>query len=84
MAAHSGYAQVAQLAKQALATDERISELVIARGLLEREQLDEILQPERLSGLSADHSVTNDADSAEAVPRDGMTGEFEVVPEPKM
>lgn len=78
-----GYAQAAQLAKQALATDEKISDLVIDRGLLERDQLEEILQPERLSGLSADHSVSNDADSAEAVPRDEMTTELPIIDDPE-
>ena len=78
-----GYAPAAQLAKQALATNEPISDLVVEQGLLDRAQLDEILEPERLTGLPADHSVDNTADSAEAVPRDEMTSEIPVVPSPE-
>ncbi|GAA1947903.1 aspartate ammonia-lyase [Brevibacterium antiquum] len=74
-----GYAPAAQLAKQALATNEPISDLVVAQGLLDRAQLEEILKPERLTGLPADHGVDNAADSAEAVPRDEMTSEIPVV-----
>ncbi|WP_235346326.1 aspartate ammonia-lyase [Brevibacterium sp. UCMA 11754] len=76
-----GYAPAAQLAKQALATNEPISDLVVKQGLLDRTQLEEILKPERLTGLPADHGVENSADSAEAVPRDEMTSEIPVVPE---
>ncbi|WP_426936803.1 aspartate ammonia-lyase [Brevibacterium sp. LE-L] len=78
-----GYTQAAQLAKQALATNEPISDLVVERGLLDRSQLGEILQPERLTGLSTDHNVTTDPDSAEAVPRDEMTGELPTVADPE-
>ncbi|WCE40442.1 aspartate ammonia-lyase [Brevibacterium sp. BDJS002] len=78
-----GYAPAAQLAKQALATNEPISDLVVAQGLLDRTQLEEILKPERLTGLPADHGVENSADSAEAVPRDEMTSELPVVPSPE-
>ncbi|GAA1555634.1 aspartate ammonia-lyase [Brevibacterium picturae] len=78
-----GYAQAAGLAKQALATDEKISDLVVAQGLLDRAQLEEIVKPERLTGLPADHGVDNTADSAEAVPRDEMTSELPVVPSPE-
>ncbi|WP_193071309.1 aspartate ammonia-lyase [Brevibacterium sp. FME37] len=78
-----GYAPAAQLAKQALATNEPISDLVVKQGLLDRTQLEEILKPERLTGLPADHGVENSADSAEAVPRDEMTSEIPVVPSPE-
>lgn len=78
-----GYAPAAQLAKQALATNEPIADLVIAQGLLDSAQLEEILKPERLTGLPADHGVENTADSAEAVPRDEMTSELPVVPSPE-
>lgn len=74
-----GYAPAAQLAKQALATNEPISDLVVKQGLLDRTQLEEILKPERLTGLPADHGVENSADSTEAVPRDEMTSEIPVV-----
>ena len=76
-----GYAPAAQLAKQALATNEPISDLVVKQGLLDRTQLEEILKPEHLTGLPADHGVENSADSTEAVPRDEMTSEIPVVPE---
>ncbi|AZT95845.1 aspartate ammonia-lyase [Brevibacterium aurantiacum] len=78
-----GYAPAAQLAKQALATNEPIADLVVKQGLLDRAQLEEILKPERLTGLPADHGVENTADSAEAVPRDEMTSELPVVPSPE-
>ncbi|MDN5737017.1 MAG: aspartate ammonia-lyase [Brevibacterium aurantiacum] len=78
-----GYAPAAQLAKQALATNEPIADLVVAQGLLDPVQLEEILKPERLTGLPADHGVENTADSAEAVPRDEMTSELPVVPSPE-
>ncbi len=78
-----GYAPAAQLAKQALATNEPISDLVVKQGLLDRTQLEEILKPDRLTGLPADHGVENTADSAEAVPRDEMTSELPVIPPPE-
>ena len=46
-----GYAEASKLAKEALATNEKVAELVISRGLLNAEQLAEILQPARLAGL---------------------------------
>ena len=76
-----GYASAAKLAKEALARNESISDLVVEHGLLERDQLGEILSPERLTGMPADDSVDNSADSAEAVPRDEMTGELPVIPD---
>lgn len=39
-----GYAQAAQLAAKALATNERISDFVVDRGLLEREELARFFQ----------------------------------------
>jgi aspartate ammonia-lyase len=49
-----GYASAAKLAKEALATNEKVSDLVISAGLLDEAQLAEILQPARLAGLSDD------------------------------
>ena len=49
-----GYAPAAKLAKEALATNEKVSDLVISAGLLDDAQLAEILQPARLAGLSDD------------------------------
>ncbi|MGK0714673.1 aspartate ammonia-lyase [Leucobacter sp. W1153] len=46
-----GYAEASKLAKEALATKEKVAELVISHGLLNAEQLAEILQPARLAGL---------------------------------
>ena len=78
-----GYAPAARLAKEALARNESIADLVVEHGLVEREQLGEILKPERLTGMPADDSVTTDPDSAESVPRDEMTGELPVVADPE-
>lgn len=47
-----GYSEAAKLAKEALATNAKISELVTSRGLLEKEELDELLKPSRLTGIS--------------------------------
>src|SRR5699024_9581158 len=76
-----GYAPAARLAKEALARNESIADLVVEHGLVEREQLGEILKPERLTGMPADD--TTDADSAESGPRDEMTGELPVVADPE-
>ena len=46
-----GYYEAANLAKEALATNERVGDLVISRGLLSQEELDEILKPAKLAGL---------------------------------
>src|SRR5699024_6568481 len=70
-------------AKEALARNESIADLVVEHGLVEREQLGEILKPERLTGMPADDNVTTDPDSAESVPRDEMTGELPVVADPE-
>src|SRR5699024_11299567 len=78
-----GYAQAAKQAKEALARNEPIADLVVEHGLLERDQLGEILSPERLTGMPADDSVTTDPDSTESVPRDEMTGELPVIPDPE-
>lgn len=46
-----GYAQAASLAKEALMTNERVDELVISRGLLGKEELEELLSPAKLAGI---------------------------------
>ncbi|MBN9613910.1 MAG: aspartate ammonia-lyase, partial [Actinobacteria bacterium] len=46
-----GYAEAAKLAKQALATNEKVSDLVISAGLLDEAQLADILQPAKLAGI---------------------------------
>lgn len=45
-----GYANAAALAKEALATEASIADLIVARGLLGREQVAELLTPARLTG----------------------------------
>lgn len=47
-----GYGPAAQLANQALATGEKISDLVESSGLLTRKQVAELLSVERLTGAS--------------------------------
>ncbi|MBN8468940.1 aspartate ammonia-lyase [Corallococcus exiguus] len=46
---HIGYAPAARLAREALATNASIADLVVSAGLLTREQLAELLSPERLT-----------------------------------
>ncbi|WP_208752261.1 aspartate ammonia-lyase [Corallococcus carmarthensis] len=46
---HIGYAPATRLAREALATNASIADLVVAAGLLTREQLSELLTPERLT-----------------------------------
>lgn len=46
-----GYAEAAKLAKEALAERQNISDLVVEHGLLEREELERILSPEKLAGI---------------------------------
>lgn len=47
-----GYAAAAKLAKEALATNAKVSDLVISAGLLDEAQLADILQPAKLAGLT--------------------------------
>ena len=47
---HLGYAAAADIAKAALAGEGTVRELVLATGLLDAEQLDGVLHPERLAG----------------------------------
>src|SRR5687767_13336348 len=44
-----GYAVCTEIAREALATGERVYDLVLAKGYMTREQLDEILKPEFLT-----------------------------------
>jgi aspartate ammonia-lyase len=48
-----GYAASATLAHTALTTSASIAELVVAAGLMTREQVERVLSPERLSGMVA-------------------------------
>jgi aspartate ammonia-lyase len=47
-----GYEQATAVAREAKAKGRGVSELVLAKGLLTREQLDQILRPERLTRLA--------------------------------
>ena len=47
-----GYEQATAVAREAKATGRGVSDLVLAKGLLTRSQLDEILRPERLTRLA--------------------------------
>jgi len=47
-----GYMKAAAIAKEALATSATVRELVIAQSLMDAEELDRILSPGRLSGLT--------------------------------
>ncbi len=44
-----GYANATEIAQEALVTSQSVYDLVLARKLLTREQLDQILQPEVLT-----------------------------------
>src|SRR2546426_9253714 len=44
-----GYARSSEIAREALATGARVYDLVLAKGLMTREQLDEVLRPEVLT-----------------------------------
>ena len=47
---HIGYTQATQVAQEAMATGRSVYDLVLEKGLLGRESLDEILRPESLAG----------------------------------
>jgi len=49
---HIGYGPASKLAKEALATNANIADLVVSSGLLSREQVTEMLSPERLTSTS--------------------------------
>lgn len=49
-----GYYEAAKLAKEALATNANITDLVISRGLLNETELKKLLRPDRLAGLTPD------------------------------
>ena len=46
---HIGYATASKLAREALATNANIADLVVSSGLMTREHVDELLTPERLT-----------------------------------
>ena len=47
-----GYAAATSIAQEALASGRGVAELVLERGLLTAERLEELLRPERLANLS--------------------------------
>ncbi|MFC5338717.1 aspartate ammonia-lyase [Leucobacter denitrificans] len=47
-----GYSAAAKLAKEALATNAKVADLVTSQGLLDRDELERILQPSKLAGLA--------------------------------
>jgi aspartate ammonia-lyase len=47
-----GYSEAAKLAKEALSTNAKISDLVVSRGLLGADELASLLQPLKLAGLA--------------------------------
>ena len=46
---HLGYSRSSEIAQEALRTGEKIYDLVLQKGLMTREQLDQVLKPERLT-----------------------------------
>jgi aspartate ammonia-lyase len=46
---HIGYVAASKLAKEALATNANITDLVVSSGLLTRDQVGDLLTPERLT-----------------------------------
>lgn len=46
-----GYAPASKLAKEALASNANVADLVVERGLLTREEVEAALQPKKLSGV---------------------------------
>jgi len=46
----AGYDTCSQLAREALATDKRVYDLVLEKGLLSQTELDQLLDPEHMAG----------------------------------
>ena len=66
-----GYSAAAKLAKEALATNEKISELVVSRGLLGEAELADMLQPTKLAGLAPETGAINTVREAPEKLEDG-------------
>jgi aspartate ammonia-lyase len=49
-----GYAKASDIAREALATDRSVADIVLERGYLSEEQLRHILSPERLANLTSE------------------------------
>jgi aspartate ammonia-lyase len=62
---HIGYEQATAVAREALETGRSVYELVLRKGLLTRERLDEILRPEALIRLQSGPTTGSNAASAE-------------------
>ena len=63
-----GYYEAASLAKEALATNARVGDLVVARGLLSQAELDDILKPAKLAGLHPETGVIDVVPEADVAP----------------
>jgi aspartate ammonia-lyase len=61
---HIGYGPASELAKQALATNKNIADLVVSSGLLTREQVTEMLSPERLTSPSRQREMARPKSAA--------------------
>ncbi|UOQ60410.1 aspartate ammonia-lyase [Leucobacter rhizosphaerae] len=66
-----GYSAAAKLAKEALATNAKISELVVSRGLLGEDELAEMLHPMKLAGLAPETGAINTVREAPEKLEDG-------------
>ena len=66
-----GYSAAAKLAKEALATNAKISELVVSRGLLGEDELADMLQPMKLAGLAPETGAINTVREAPEKLEDG-------------
>lgn len=67
-----GYSAAAKLAKEALATNAKISDLVVSRGLLAEEELADMLQPMKLAGLAPETGAINTVREAPEKLEDGQ------------
>jgi aspartate ammonia-lyase len=56
---HIGYGPASELAKEALATNANIADLVVKSGLLTREQVTWMLSPERLTSTASEQKVVH-------------------------
>ena len=57
-----GYDTCSQLAREALATDKRVYDLVLEKGLLSQTELDQLLDPEHMAGLTKNPRIIPDSE----------------------
>ena len=60
-----GYDTCSQLARDALATNKRVYDLVLETGLLSQTELNHLLDPENMAGLAKSSHNVPDADAGE-------------------